>query len=163
MRPKNQSELSLLNPLPYQLKDVESGFTFETDFGVTYEIVFTDDSDYLFESSFINSVFSFSIIHVAGQIQHKDPRVEQTIINALFLTFEGSPNAVINYVCSLDDDKEVTRNRLFHGWYLKIGKESFEKLDHINHENRVYSSVIFLRNHPAKDEIERTFRQTFDK
>ena len=45
MRQKNRLELSLLNPLPYQLKDVESGFTFETDFGVTYEIVFTDDSD----------------------------------------------------------------------------------------------------------------------
>ena len=163
MKPKNRLKLSLSNPLPYQLKDVESGFTFETDFGVTYAILFTDDSDYLFGSSFINSVFSFSITHVAGQIQQKDPRVEQTILNTLFLTFESSPDAVINYVCSLDDDREIARNRLFHGWYLKIGKESFEKLDHTNPENRVYSSVIFLRNHPAREEIKRMFRQTFEK
>ena len=163
MKPKNQPELSSLSPLPYQLKDVKNGFAFETDFGVTYEISFIDDSDYLFESSFINSVFSFSITHVAGQIQQKDPRVEQTILNALFLTFESSPDTVINYVCSLDDDKEVARNRLFQNWYLKIGKESFEKLDHSNPENRVYSSVIFRRNHPAKEEIKRMFRQTFDK
>lgn len=113
MKPKNQPELSLLSPLPYLLKDAENGFTFETNFGILYKISYTDDSDYLFESSFVNAVYSFSITHLAGQIQHKDPRVEQTLIKALLLTFETSPTALINYVCSLDDNQEVARNRLF--------------------------------------------------
>jgi len=165
MRPKNQPALSLPSPLPYLLKDVENGFAFKTDFGITYEISFTDDSGYLLESSFsfVNDVFSFSITHVAGHIQQKDPRVEQTIIKALFLTFEASPNAVLNYVCSLDDSKEVARNKLFHGWYLKLGKEIFVKLDHTSLESRIYSSIIFRRNHPAEEEIKRMFRQVFNK
>lgn len=163
MRLKNQPELSSSSPLPYLLRNADEGFIFETDFGIIYAIRFTDDSDYVSGSSFVNEVFSFSITPIIGQVKQKGPRVEQTVIEAILLTFEALPNAVINYVCSLDNDQEVVRNRLFHQWYLKAGRHRFVKLDHTDHENRIYTSVIFQSNHPAEEEIRNRFNGTFDK
>lgn len=153
------------SPLPYLLKDSDTGFIFETDLGLLYEISFTDDSGYLTESSFssINPVFSFTITHLSGQIQPKDPRIEQTIISALYQTFESLPTAVVSYVCSLDNNQEIARNRLFHSWYLKTGKDYFVKLDHTIIDDRIYSSVIFRSDHPARDEIKNLFFTLFHK
>ncbi|GAB4010816.1 hypothetical protein GCM10028808_22750 [Spirosoma migulaei] len=145
------------------MRNVEDGFIFETDFGITYAIRFTDDSDYISESSFVGTIFSFSITPIAGQVKQKDPRVEQTVIKSVLLTFEALPNAVINYVCSLDDDQEVARSRLFHRWYLKAGTNSFIKLDRTDPESRIFTSVVFSTNHPAEEEIRRRFVQIFDK
>lgn len=162
MNQKNLPELSSLNPLPYPLTNVEEGFVFKTDFGITYAIRFTDDSDYIPESSFVNEVFSFSITPIVGVVKQKDPRVEQTVIKAILLTFEALPNAVMNYVCSLDDDQEIARSRLFHRWYLKAGSR-FIKIDHTDKESRIHTSVIFRRNHPAETEIRSRFSRSFDK
>lgn len=153
------------SPLPYPLKDSNTGFIFETDFGLVYEISFTDDSGYLTGSSFssVDTVFSFTITHLSGQIQHKDPRVESTIISALHLTFASLPLAVITYVCSLDDNQEKARNRLFHNWYLRTGKNYFVKLDHTSADERIYSSVIFRSDNPAREDINNLFFTLFHK
>lgn len=162
MSPKNQPELNSSSHLPYPLTNVEDGFVFETDFEITYKIGFADDSDYVSGSSFVNEAFSFSITPIAGVVKQKDPRVEQTVIKAVLLTFEALPNAVMNYVCSLDNDQEVARSRLFHRWYLKAGSR-FIKIDHTDEESRIYTSVIFQRDHPAEAEIRSRFGSSFDK
>lgn len=162
MSPKNQPELNSSNHSPYPLKSVEEGFVFKTDFGITYAIRFTDDSTYVLDWSFANELFSFSITPIAGVVKHKDPRVERTVIDTVLLAFEALPNAVINYVCSLDDNQEIARSRLFHRWYLKAGSR-FVKIDYTDQEDRIYTSVIFQRNHPAEDEIRNRFSRSFDK
>ena len=164
MSPKNQPELSSSSPLPYPLRSVEEGFVFETAFGLTYSIRFTDDSDYVPQwSPLAGSVFSFSITPIAGEVKQKDPRVERTVIEAVLSTFEASPNVVINYVCSLEANQEIARSRLFHSWYLKVGSDRFVKLDRTDYENRIYTSVIFRRNHSAEAEIRSRFNESFDK
>ncbi|WP_298607143.1 DUF6169 family protein [uncultured Spirosoma sp.] len=115
------------------------------------------------ESSFAHAIFSFSITPIAGLVKQKDPRVEQTVIRAILLTFEALPDAVINYVCSLDNDQQIARSRLFHRWYHKAGATQFVKLDFTDHENRIYTSVLFRNNHPAEEEIRNRFTESFDK
>ena len=163
MNQKNPLALSSLSPSPYPLRSAEAGFIFETDFGITYEIRFTDDSGYVPESSFFDAIFSISVTLIAGQITQKDPRVEQTIVQAILLTFDASPNTVLNYVCGLDNDQEVARNRLFQHWYRKIGIDHFIKIDRTDFENRIYTSVIFRRDHPAEREIRSRLTDVFDK
>lgn len=160
---KNPLASNSSNPLPYPLKNVEEGFLFGTDFGITYAIRFTNDADYMTASSFSHEVFSFSITPIAGQVRQKDPRVEQTVIRAILLTFDALPDAVINYVCSLDNDQQIARSRLFHRWYLKAGTTHFIKLDFTDHENRIYTSVLFRSNHPAEAEIRNLFAESFTK
>ncbi|WP_020596930.1 DUF6169 family protein [Spirosoma panaciterrae] len=163
MSQKNQPESNSSNPLPYPLRSVEDGLIFVTELGVTYKIGFADDSVYVSESSFAHEVFSFSITPIAGQVRQKDPRVEQTVIRAILLTFDTLPDAVINYVCSLDNDQQIARSRLFHRWYLKAGTTHFIKLDFTDHENRIYTSVLFRSNHPAEAEIRNLFAESFTK
>ncbi len=151
------------NRLPYPLTENESGFVFETDFNVTYQIAFTDDSDYITESSLLITVLSFSITPIAGEGKQRDPRVEQTVLNALLSTFDALPDVVINYVCSVADNQEAARSRLFHGWYLKIGKDDFVKLDHIDQVNRIHTPIVFRRNHPKENQLRSFFEDVFDK
>jgi hypothetical protein len=54
----------------------------------------------------------------------------------------------------LDDDQEVARNRLFHRWYLKAGINRFVKLDHTDHDSRIYTSVISKATTPPKKKYE---------
>ncbi len=161
--PKNQPTSSLLSPLPYPLTSVEDGFVFETDLNVTYKIGFADDSAYISDPDVAGLVFSFSIVQIAGQVKQRDPRIEQTVVAALLSTFDALPDAVINYVCSLDDDQEAVRSRLFQCWYLKLGTDRFLKLDHINPDGRIYTSAIFRRNHPHEAAIRNWFSGSFDK
>lgn len=163
MNPKNQPALSLLNHSPYPLKETEKGFVFETDFGLTYAVTFIDDSAYTAESLSVNTVLSFSITPIVGEVKQEDPRVGVTIIKALLLTFDTLPDVVINYICSLDNDQEVARSRLFHSWYSKTAMERFVKLDYINREERIHTSVIFQRTHPNGEAIKSRFMSAFDK
>lgn len=83
MSQRDQLESNSSSPSPYPLRNVEEGFIFETDFGVTYAIRFADDSGYVPEPSFLYDVFSFSITPIAGVVKQKDPRVEQTVVQAV--------------------------------------------------------------------------------
>lgn len=85
----------------YPLEKIEDGYTFDTNYGVTYKIGLFDDSGYLVESSFYGPVFSLSITCLSGQPAQKDPRVEQTVVQALVRTFDSSPDVVINYIYEL--------------------------------------------------------------
>ena len=163
MSQKDQQESNLLSPSPYHLRGIDEGFAFDTDFGITYIIRFTDDSDYLAESSVSVTILTFSISPINGEVKQKDVRVEVTIIQALMLTFEILPDVVINYVCSLEDNQEKARSRLFNSWFLKSGKDRFVKLDYVNQDDKIYTSAIFRRDHPAEQQIERLFEQVFDK
>lgn len=150
-------------PLPYPLRKIKGGFSFETVHGIVYETKLADDSDYVSESSFVGPVVSFSIIHVTGQVREKDPRVEQTVVQALLQTFDEQPDVVINYICSLDDSQELARNRLFHWWYIKTGQERFIKLDFDDHHNRIHASALFRRDHPAETDIRESLTDLFAK
>nr|WP_293840281.1 DUF6169 family protein [uncultured Arsenicibacter sp.] len=163
MSQKNLPELSLLNLSPYRLSETEDGFVFDTDHGVTYALRFTDDSEYVFGSSFAYNTFSFSVLPVKGYAKKKDIRVADTIIYALWGVFEAIPEAVITYVCSLESTQERARSRLFHSWYLKTGEAHFTKFDYSDLENRIYTSVLFRNEHPHKDEINLIFEKAFVK
>lgn len=153
----------MLSHLPYPLKETEEGFTFETDFGLTYALTFTDDSDYIPESLSVDRVLSFSITSIVGEVKQKDAKVEVTIIKALLLTFDTLPDVVINYICSLDNHQEIARSRLFHSWYSKTAMNRFVKLDYTSVEDRIHTFVIFQRTHPHAEAIESRFKSTFDK
>lgn len=108
---ENQLALSSSNPSPYPLSETETGFAFTTERGVVYHVDFTSDSDYLPDTPFADSVYSFSILPVAGSgsFDRKDPRSEPTIIQALHVFFASVSTAVLLYVCSTENDQERVR------------------------------------------------------
>lgn len=147
----------------YLLEKIKVGYIFDTSCDVTYKVTFYDDSNYLFESSFHGPVLTLSIACTSGQPAQRDPRIEQTVVQALLQTFDELPDVVINYICSLDDSQELARNRLFHWWYLNTGQERFIKLDFDDQQNRVHASALFQRNHPSEVQIRESLTDLFAK
>lgn len=138
---ENRPTSSSSSPSPYPLSETEQGFAFTTDQGATYRLDFTADSDYLPDTPFADSVFTFSILPVSGSFDRRDPRIEPTIIQALHLLFEADPKAVLLYVCSTESDQERVRGRLFNQWFSRHQK-GFAKFDFNYPEQRLYMSAI---------------------
>ena len=65
---ENQSALSSSNHSSYPLSETETDFAFITERGAVYHLDFTSDSDYIPDTPFADSVYSFSILPVAGKI-----------------------------------------------------------------------------------------------
>jgi hypothetical protein len=161
---ENQSALSSSNPSPYPLSETKTGFAFTTERGTVYRLDFTFDSDYLPDTPFADSVYSFSILPVdgSGSFDRKDPRIEPTIIQALQLFFASVPKAVLLYVCSTENDQERVRSRLFGQWFSRHQK-GFDKFDFHYPSQRLYMSAIVRRDLPESWRVELAILQAVEQ
>lgn len=150
------------SPFPYPISETETGFGFTTDLGTTYRLDFTSDSDYLPDTPFADSVFSFSLLPVSGSFDRQDPRIEPTIIQVLRLFFEANSGAVLLYVCSTDSNHERARSRLFERWFSRH-QQGYVKFDFNYPEERLYMSAIVRENFPERWRIELTILQTVEQ
>jgi hypothetical protein len=117
---ENQLALSSSNSSPSPLSETETGFVFTTELGAVYHVDFTSDSDYLPDTPFADSVYSFSILPIAGSgsVERKYLRIEPTIIQALHVFFEADSKAVSLYVCSTENDQKKVRFASAHRFYF---------------------------------------------
>ena len=161
---ENQSALSSSNLSPYPLSETETGFAFTTERGAVYHVDFTSDSAYLPDTPFADSVYSFSILPVAGSgsFDRKDPRIEPTIIQALHVFFTSVSKAVLLYVCSTENDQERVRSRLFGQWFSRHRK-GFDKFDFHYPEQRLYMSVIVRQDLPESWRVELAILQAVEQ
>lgn len=150
---ENRPASSSSNLSPYLLSETESGFAFTTERGTTYRLDFSSDSDYLPDTSFADSVFSFSLLPVSGSFDRKDTRIEPTIVQALHLFFETNSKAVLLYICSTENDQERIRSRLFSQWFSKH-QNGFEKYDFNYPEQRLHMSAIVRQDLPERWRVE---------
>lgn len=162
MSPKNQSAASSSNPSPYPLSETETGFAFTTHGGVTYRLDFSSDSDYLPDTPFADSVFSFSILPVSGSFDRRDPRIEPTVVQALHLFFEADSRAVLLYICSTESDQERVRSRLFRQWFSRH-QAGFEKFDFHYPDQRLYMSAIVRGDLPERWLVELSILQAVEE
>ncbi|WP_461139222.1 DUF6169 family protein [Spirosoma pomorum] len=153
----NSSSLS-----PYPLSETETGFAFKTDLGATYRLDFVSDSDYLPDTPFADSVFSFSLLPVSGSFDRKDPRIEPTVSQTLRLFFEHKPKAVLLYVCSTENDHERARSRLFGQWFSRH-QQGYVKFDFNYPEHRLYMSAITREDLPERWLVELTILQAVEQ
>lgn len=161
MSQESQPTSNLSNLSPYPLSETETGFDFITDRGAVYRLDFSSDADYLPDTTFADSVFSFSILPVSGSFDRKDPRIEPTIVQALHLFFETNSKAVLLYICSHENDQERVRSRLFSQWFSKQ-QAHFKKYDFNYHDQRLYMSAIVRRDLPESWRVELSILQAVE-
>ena len=162
MSQESQPTSNSSNPSPYPLSETETGFAFITDRGAIYRLDFTSDSDYLPDTPFADSVYSFSILPISGSFDRKDPRIEPTVVDAIGLLFEAIPQAVLIYVCSTEDDQELVRSRLFRQWFSRH-KDAYTKFDFNYPQQRLYMSAIVRQDFPEKYQVELTILQAVEQ
>ena len=160
MSPKSPKASSLSSPSPYLLQEDSAGYYFRTDSGVTYRLFFNSDEDYLPGEALADLVLSFSIVPISGPDKRKDPRIKDTVIEALRRVFDSNPDYIILYTCSTDNEQEVMRSRLFNAWHISNGK-GYAKIDHQDEKNRAHTSAIFREGHPLEGSIRSTFDRVF--
>ena len=161
MSPESQPTSSSSSPSLYPLSETETGFGFITDRGASYRLDFSADSDYLPDTAFADSIFSFSLLPVSGSFDRKDPRIEPTIVQALHVFFETNSKAVLLYICSHENDQERVRSRLFGQWFSKH-QTHFEKYDFNYPEQRLYMSAIVRRDLPERWRVELAILQAVE-
>ena len=160
MNPSDQPTSNSSSPSPYELKNTETGFTFTTQEGAQYALIFNDDGDYFPGEDYYGSILSFSIVHIGGEIGPVDPRIQATISYVLQRVFENNPNTVISYTCSIADKQEYARARIFRLWYTRH-QDQYNRIDYQSIETRIYASAIWRRNHPKGEEIIQAFKHIY--
>ncbi|SFF02976.1 DUF6169 family protein [Spirosoma endophyticum] len=160
---ENQSASSSSNPSLYPLSETEHGFSFTTEQGATYRLDFTSDSDYLPDTPFADSVYSFSILPISGSFDRKDPRIEPTIVQALHIFFEADPKAILLYVCSTENGQERVRSRLFRQWFSRHQQGGYERFDFNYPDQGLYMSAIVRSDLPERWLIELTILQAVEQ
>ena len=141
------SELNKKSPYILESSGMYS-FTFITTQGKKYEIGFIQDlmiSDEGIYQFFITTEDQFKTV--------LDKKIQQTVLVVLEEFFKNE-GVVLDYICATDDNRQASRDRLFHQWYVNsLGKERYYfrnmsiKLD----DTEYFSSVIMRNDNPRFD------------
>ena len=141
------SELNKKSPYMLESSGMYS-FMFITEQGKKYEIGFIQDqmiSDEGIYQFFITTEDKFKTV--------LDRKIQQTVFVVIdeFFRNEG---VVLDYICAMDDNRQASRDRMFHQWFENsIQKELFcfrslnIEIDGVEY----FSSVIMRKDNPRFD------------
>lgn len=145
-----------INNTPYKLEQVgTNSFVFSTKFGLRYNIGFTEDYTFLEEG-----VYQFYIVNLDHSHFKNDPLVRETIQSVIEAFFQIAPVTML-YICDMSDNRQSSRDRLFHSWFVEYSKQAEYTLinERVNFDGVYYFASIMLRkDHPAHDSIIKLFK-----
>jgi hypothetical protein len=97
-------------------------YTFKTERGVLYQLLFKDGSSLLIKHQGLFGFFEFSFEPLDNQLDTRvkfDEKIRNTIEDLLFQFFEN-PDKVLYYVCDSSDNRQLVRQRLFKRWFNEL-------------------------------------------
>jgi len=148
---------ALLHPYKYTLTE-EGRYQFTTESGIEYFAYFLDLSDY--GPDFYT--FNFERQELLKDDEKKAPGrdVLDTICQILSDFFQKKTNAML-FVCDSTDGRAEGRRRLFARKFNSVNDGSFEKIDRDGRTKyySVYSSLIYRKDNPNKEELLAAFEQ----
>ena len=143
------SELNKKSPYILESSGMYS-FSFITEQGKKYEIGFIQDlmiSDEGVYQFFITTEDQFKTV--------LDNKIKKTVLVVIEEFFKNE-GAVLDYICATDDNRQASRDRMFHQWYSNsLDKEDFclrsmhLKIDEIEY----FSSVIMRNDNPRFEAV----------
>ena len=120
------SELNKKSPYILESSGMYS-FSFITEQGKKYEIGFIQDlmiSDEGVYQFFITTEDQFKTV--------LDNKIKKTVLVVIEEFFKNE-GAVLDYICATDDNRQASRDRMFHQWY----SNSLDKEDFCVHVNEI--------------------------
>ena len=135
------SELNKKSPYILESSGMYS-FSFITEQGKKYEIGFiqdlmiSDDGVYQF---FITTEDQFKTV--------LDNKIKKTVLVVIEEFFKNE-GAVLDYICATDDNRQASRDRMFHQWYSNsLNKKDFcLRSMHLKIDEIEYFSSVIMRN-----------------
>lgn len=160
----------------YEVNSPEQGtLEFQTDFGLTYKILFVSAKAYFPNRTWSENVYSV-IFECQGQRVY-DPKVLPTIVAYVYFAIADNPNVVLMWVCDTTDNQHHARFRLFNKWcshvqnMFDVPEEEFDEIPHlrwsytkrdglIGQDDTIhYASVVVHNDNIHKEEILEVFAQ----
>jgi hypothetical protein len=135
------SELNKKSPYILESSGMYS-FSFITEQGKKYEIGFIQDlmiSDEGVYQFFITTEDQFKTV--------LDNKIKKTVLVVIEEFFKNE-GAVLDYICATDDNRQASRDRMFHQWYSNsLDKEDFcLRSMHLKIDEIEYFSSVIMRN-----------------
>lgn len=148
---------ALLHPYKYTLTE-EGRYYFKTESGIEYFAYFLDLSD--FGPDFYTFNFERQELPMDDEKKAPGRDVLDTICQILSDFFQKKTNAML-FVCDSTDGRAEGRRRLFAMKFNSVNDGSFEKIDRDGKTAyySVYSSLIYLKDNPNKEELVVAFEQ----
>ncbi len=145
----------------YEVREVDTGYEFETDSGDLYLLSFIE-YPVLSCKDLPCSVFMFNIERIVrGKMKNRHGnKLKNTIVCVLSEFFENHSNSLVT-VCDISDGKQFARNRLFNRWYREFGRDLLVKKETSFQIEGVttFASLFFAINHPLKCQLEAEFHK----
>ncbi|MBQ0074781.1 MAG: hypothetical protein KBT34_11355 [Prevotella sp.] len=150
---------SSLHPYPLR-KDEDGIYTFTTEDGIEYNIIFIDMGVYAEE---LWGVYQFNIERNQNIVHKIDNRIYHTVIYILERFFQETPDDAILMVCDSSDGKQQKRRKLFDRWYAKSShKEDIDVFNaeyHDYNNDKVYTSLYINRHTPRYKTVVDSYMQ----
>lgn len=148
-----------LHPYPLH-KDENDIYSFTTDEGIEYNIVFIEMSIYAEE---LWGVYQFNIERNQDVAHKIDNRIYQTVVYILEKFFHDAPDDAILMVCDSSDGKQQKRRKLFDRWYFnsqhKDDIDVFNAEYHDYNNEKVYTSLYLSKHTPRYSTIVEAYLQ----
>jgi hypothetical protein len=152
--------------IPYDLKVAEGdiSYTFTTDQGIEYLIVFDDKTSNFTTNDIGNSIlYEYQFYPVKDtEREPLDERIMATVMYSITQTMKTSSNVVL-YICENSDHKAKVRDRYFDSIFRKYATKELLKIDgtvkaSAHTEDLSFISVIVNNDNPDKDKVNYTFQ-----
>lgn len=146
-----------LHPYKYSLTE-EGRYHFTTESGIEYFAYFLDLTNY--GPDFYTFNFERQVIPEGAEKTASGRDVLDTICQILSDFFKKKTNAML-FVCDSTDGRAEGRRRLFSRKFNSVNDGSFEKVDRDGKTDyySVYSSLIYRKDNPNKEELLKGFDQ----
>ena len=132
---------------PYDIVNIDGGYSFTTSIGLVYQVYFYKYIDGLPIYS-----FSFDVTNSENFEEKKmDSRIRITICHILKRFFELDERAMI-YVCDSLDGREKGRYKLFSSWYIPY-QDEYDNYSMVNEEIGFYSAMIVRKDNILKQHL----------
>lgn len=143
----------------YDVEEIDLGYQFVTQMGVTYFLTFIS---YPTVSDFLSTkIYMFNIDRACSAdctCGQDDVKVRNTILFIIELFFQKHEDALIT-ICDIIDGKQFARKCLFDFWYKEFNNNRLVKLeaDCLVDNTPTFASLFFSANHYNKAFLEQEF------
>ncbi len=132
-----------------------------------YRVAFVVDETFsTISNEEIPNIFQLVIDKVSDENEPYDSRVSKTIEDIIRRFFYNVQNAMI-YICSDEDNKALTRFKVFDRWYRKSEYKSFIlKIDNIiqfniskSESQKLFTSFLYHKDNPSQHKLVEIYKQ----
>lgn len=140
----------------YNITEIANGYSFETDFGLIYELTFLYYP--IVNTSDEYCLYMFNIEQIKKGETRKDDKIRTTVEYVLRQFFEDNFNAIIIVLDSFDNRQSI-RKRLFDSWFQQSKDSEVEKIEAICFidDLQLITMLLVGKNNPIRNRIKEDY------